>query len=64
MNAANEAAVKAFLEDKIGFYDITDTVQHCMETVDFIQSPDLDTIFDTNKASLAAACAYINKIKR
>ena len=63
MNAANEAAVKAFLEDRIGFYDITDTVKHCMETVDFIQSPDLDTIFETNAASLAVADTYINKIQ-
>ena len=27
MNAANEAAVKAFLQEKIGFYDITDLVR-------------------------------------
>ena len=64
MNAANEAAVEAFLQDRIGFYQITDTVHHCMESVDFTADPDIDTIFDTNKAAFEAAKTYINKISR
>jgi 1-deoxy-D-xylulose-5-phosphate reductoisomerase len=31
MNAANEVAVAKFLEGSIRFYDISDTVEHCME---------------------------------
>jgi 1-deoxy-D-xylulose-5-phosphate reductoisomerase len=55
MNAANEAAVAAFLQERIGFYDITDVVQDCMAGADFVASPDLDTIFRTNKETLAVA---------
>jgi 1-deoxy-D-xylulose-5-phosphate reductoisomerase len=55
MNAANEAAVAAFLQERIGFYDITDIVQDCMAGADFAASPDLDTIFRTNDETLAKA---------
>ena len=64
MNAANEAAVEAFLQGRIGFYGITDTVRSCMECVDFVVSPDIDTIFETNRAALEAAKAYIDKNSR
>ena len=64
MNAANEAAVAAFLEDKIGFYDITRVVSECMDGADFVASPDLDTIFQTNSVTLAKAGETINKISR
>jgi 1-deoxy-D-xylulose-5-phosphate reductoisomerase len=30
MNAANEAAVGLYLEDKIGFYDISDLIEHVL----------------------------------
>jgi 1-deoxy-D-xylulose-5-phosphate reductoisomerase len=55
MNAANEAAVAAFLQERIGFYDITDIVQDCMAGADFAASPDLDAIFRTNEDTLAKA---------
>lgn len=64
MNAANEAAVAAFLQDRIGFYDITDTVRSCMERVEFVAKPDIDTIFETNKAAFMAANTHIDKISR
>jgi len=62
MNAANEAAVAAFLEDRIGFYDITNVVSECMEGADFAASPDLDDIFHTNEATLAKAGEIIGRI--
>ena len=64
MNAANEAAVAAFLQDRIGFYQITDIVQQCMEGSEFVAHPDLDTIFATNDRALAMAQEAINKISR
>ena len=42
MNAANEAAVAAYLKDRIGFYDITDIVAETMAGSDFVASPDLE----------------------
>jgi 1-deoxy-D-xylulose-5-phosphate reductoisomerase len=64
MNAANEAAVAAFLQDQIGFYQITDIVKECMEGSEFVAHPDLDTIFEVNEASLAKAQEAINRISR
>jgi 1-deoxy-D-xylulose-5-phosphate reductoisomerase len=62
MNAANEAAVAAFLQEKIGFYDITDIVHECMSGADFVADPDLETIFKTNEAVLAKAAELIGKV--
>ena len=62
MNAANEAAVAAFLQEKIGFYDITDVVQECMAGADFVANPDLETIFETNDAAFAHAKEIIGRI--
>ena len=61
MNAANEAAVAAFLQEKIGFYDITDIVQECMAGAEFVASPDLETIFRTNDAAYAKAAELAAK---
>ena len=64
MNAANEAAVAAFLQEKIGFYDITDIVEECMSGAEFAASPDLDTIFETNSRTLATASEIIGRVSR
>ena len=64
MNAANEAAVAAFLEERISFYDITRVVEECMQTADFVANPDIDNIFETNEATLAKAGELIGKISR
>ena len=62
MNAANEAAVAAFLQEKIGFYDITDVVAECMAGAEFAAAPDLDDIFRTNEAVYAMALEKIAAI--
>lgn len=63
MNAANEAAVAAFLREEIGFYDITSVVEECMNGADFAASPSLEAIFETNEASLAKANEIIKRIR-
>ena len=55
MNAANEAAVAAFLNGRIGFYEITDVVGKCMAEGPFIKDPDLDAIFWTNEEAYRQA---------
>ena len=62
MNAANEAAVAAFLQDKISFYQITAVVQECMEGSDFVAHPDLETVFATNESTLAKAQEAIKRL--
>lgn len=48
MNAANEAAVAAYLNDKIAFYDIAETVSKVMDGVKFVENPTLEDIYSTN----------------
>ena len=48
MNAANEAAVAAFLQEKIRFYDIPDIISECMAGVEFVGNPGIDDIIGTN----------------
>jgi 1-deoxy-D-xylulose-5-phosphate reductoisomerase len=62
MNAANEAAVTAYLQDRIGFYDISDIVNDCMEKTDFVKEPDIDEIFATNKMAYGMASDMIGRM--
>ena len=55
MNAANEVAVAAFLQGRIGYYDIARIVEDGISGADFAASPSLDDIFATNEAAAARA---------
>ena len=54
MNGANEEAVAKFLADEIGFYDIYRLVRHAVDTVPFIENPNLDQILESDR--LAREC--------
>lgn len=60
LNGANEAAVGLFLEEKIRFMDIPALVERAMESVPAVQAPELDQIFEADRAAreavTAAAC--------
>lgn len=62
MNAANEAAVAAFLQDRIGFYDITDVVSECMSGAFFVADPTLEDIFNSNDEASRKAGEAIGRI--
>lgn len=64
MNAANEVAVKAFMEGRIGFYDISEIIAETMAGVDFVGKPDLDAIFDTDRAASEMAGNIMKKYLR
>ncbi len=49
MNGANEAAVALFLEDQIGFYDIYRLVKGAVESVPFIENPNLEQILNADR---------------
>ena len=55
MNAANEAAVAAYLQDKIGFYDIPDTIARVMDSIPYIFMPSLEEIFSTHERAFQMA---------
>jgi 1-deoxy-D-xylulose-5-phosphate reductoisomerase len=48
LNAANEVAVEAFLNEKIKFLDIADINQKCMEAIHFIKNPTYEDYVKTN----------------
>ncbi len=48
LNAANEIAVWAFLQNRIGFLDITAVVEKTMAKIAFIEKPTLDEYFETD----------------
>ncbi|MCF6341178.1 MAG: 1-deoxy-D-xylulose-5-phosphate reductoisomerase [Bacteroidales bacterium] len=49
LNAANEIAVQAFLTERIGFNQIPEIIEKCMETSTFIQNPSLEDYLETNR---------------
>ena len=48
LNAANEAAIDLFLNDKIGFIQISKIINYIVNREKNIQFPDLETIVETN----------------
>lgn len=54
VNGANEAAVEAFLNEKIGFTDIFRAVARACEKARFIENPTVDDIFETDRAAREA----------
>jgi len=59
LNAANEAAVAAYLQDRIGFYDIASIADRTMARTEFAAEPSLDDIFATHEAAFAYASSLI-----
>ncbi len=49
LNGANEVLVYAFLEDKIGFYDISNIISDALNAHNFIANPDLEQILDADR---------------
>ena len=55
MNAANEVAVKAFLEGRTSFYGITEIIEKSVSGVTFVAEPTLDDIFSTHEETIRRA---------
>lgn len=49
LNAANEIAVEAFLNDQIKFLEIAEINKKCMENIIFIKNPSYEDYVQTNK---------------
>lgn len=55
MNASNEIAVEAFLNDRIGFYGISSVIEKTMGKVAFVEKPDLDDYRDADREARSFA---------
>ena len=49
LNAANEEAVAAFLQDKISFLNMSDLIANCMEKITFAKNPSYEDFLETDK---------------
>lgn len=59
LNAANEIAVEAFLKDKIGFLQMSDVVEKCLQTIHFISKPGYEDYIITDKETRRTATDLI-----
>ena len=64
LNAANEMAVNAFLEEKISFMQMPDIVEYTMENSMFSDSPDLDLLEFSDTNARETALSFINKLQK
>jgi 1-deoxy-D-xylulose-5-phosphate reductoisomerase len=62
LNAANEIAVHAFLEDKIKFLQIAELNEACMQTVGFINEPTIDDYIKTDQLTRETATNLLSKM--
>lgn len=59
LNAANEVAVAGFLTDKVGFLEMSDIVENCLQKMDFIQNPGLADYIETDKETRVRALEMV-----
>jgi 1-deoxy-D-xylulose-5-phosphate reductoisomerase len=61
MNAANEIAVDAFLNDKVGFLEMSHVIEKTILEVEFIQHPDFDDLIQSDTEARRIAINIIKK---
>ena len=57
LNAANEVAVEEFLKDKIGFLQMSEVVEQCLDKISYIAAPGLDDYVQTDQETRRKAQA-------
>jgi len=60
LNAANEIAVQAFLDDKVSFVGMSDVIEEAMKGVLFIKKPTLEELIETDKQTRIFAQNILN----
>ncbi len=59
LNAANEVAVASFLQESIGFLQMSEIIEKTMQKSTFVKTPDLDDYFRTDLEARAIASEFI-----
>ena len=60
LNAANEVAVAAFLADKTGFLEMSDIVERCLQTIQYIAKPSYTDYTEIDKETRRIALQFLN----
>jgi 1-deoxy-D-xylulose-5-phosphate reductoisomerase len=61
VNAANEVVVNAFLQDKVGFLEMSDIIERCMEDMPFVGQPGLNNYLETDQHTRIFAHQLVTK---
>lgn len=61
LNGANEVAVEAFLAEQIGFMEIHRIAEECLQKVEFIKKPDLESYMATDKIAREYATKLVSR---
>jgi len=64
LNAANEIVVAAFLQEKIGFLEMSDIIEETMQSVSHVVSPEYEDYVQTDAEARAKAVSYISCLRR
>lgn len=60
INAANEVAVAAFLNDEIGFLEISDVIENCAARVSFVKNPAYEDYVSSDREARRVAAELIH----
>jgi 1-deoxy-D-xylulose-5-phosphate reductoisomerase len=63
LNAANEVAVDAFLNESIAFNQIAELIEFCMDTIESQSIDSIDTVLDIDKKTRYLALKWIDSHK-
>lgn len=61
MNAANEEVVGAFLKNKLGFLEMTEVIEKCLEKIPFVAHPSLQDYYESDLAARQLALSFIQQ---
>ena len=61
LNAANEVAVAEFLNERIGFLEMSQLVEQCLDNIDYIESPTYEDYVYTDRETRIKASEWMNR---
>jgi 1-deoxy-D-xylulose-5-phosphate reductoisomerase len=59
LNAANEVAVEAFLQGRMGFLEMSDLIGHCLAKATFVADPSLEALEATDAETRRSALEHL-----
>lgn len=61
INAANEVVVAEFLQDRVGFLQMSDVIESCMDEMAFLETPTLQDYLETDRDTRELARELVTK---
>jgi 1-deoxy-D-xylulose-5-phosphate reductoisomerase len=62
LNAANEVAVEAFLDDKIGFLQMSDLIENALNRTSYVQKPSISDYIESDTEARKYAYEFVKSI--